>query len=62
MKKKLRAVEKMFIKTEIPMNLAIKKIAKIQETMPLVSVKNIRFKPLTLFKARGGLAQTRGTL
>ena len=33
MKKKLRAVEKMFIKTEIPMNLAIKKIAKIQEAI-----------------------------
>lgn len=29
MKKKLKAAEKMFIKTEIPMNLALKRIAKI---------------------------------
>ena len=29
LKKKLKAAEKMFIKTEIPMNLALKRIAKI---------------------------------
>jgi hypothetical protein len=35
-KKLLKASEKTFLKTELPLNLALKKIAKIQETMPIV--------------------------
>jgi len=35
-KKLLKASEKTFLKTELPLNLALKRIAKIQETMPIV--------------------------